>query len=252
MKTIIKKIFKCFNLQLTKIHPAGHTSRPIGRLELFFEDLRARGFNPKGLIDVGACSGDMSMMFANIFPESKILMCEPQQELEEKLKSLCNDKIFYEKVLISGQERYFRQTVKSENDSTAVFEAVEPNSQPHGLLKATTFNHLMEKYDSYSFIPDVVLIDLAGGAQKDMLTQSGMERTKLCIVCCPLYEFTKGEPTVYRMMWHMFCIGFVMYDIVHYLRRPLDGALGLVYIAFIKKDANIGTPQDSDFWKAKS
>jgi hypothetical protein len=39
-------------------HPPATTGRPIGRVRSFLEDVRARGFRPRGLVDIGANRGD--------------------------------------------------------------------------------------------------------------------------------------------------------------------------------------------------
>src|SRR5690606_3176478 len=76
-------------------HPfkAGSTTRPIGKVGEFLEDIRARGFFPKGIIDVGANAGDWSRLALSIFPEAPLIMIEPQKEMESCLRRFSNARV---------------------------------------------------------------------------------------------------------------------------------------------------------------
>lgn len=52
-----------------------------------FKKLKECGFNPSQTIDIGANVGAWSRSFHNIFPESKILMIEGNQEHRNKLQA---------------------------------------------------------------------------------------------------------------------------------------------------------------------
>src|ERR1039457_4070567 len=69
-------------------HNPGSVTRPIGRLDLFLEDIRARGFIPRGIIDVGAHRGDWTRLALSIFSKTPVIMIEPQDEMEAFLLQL--------------------------------------------------------------------------------------------------------------------------------------------------------------------
>ena len=45
----------------------GNPERPIGDMEFFMEDLRARGFSPDSILDVGGNHGDWSRLAKKYF-----------------------------------------------------------------------------------------------------------------------------------------------------------------------------------------
>ena len=51
--------------------------------------LREKGFGPQAAIDIGAYAGEWTRQFRRIFPESAVLMFEPQPERTEGLRALC-------------------------------------------------------------------------------------------------------------------------------------------------------------------
>src|SRR5271170_4453942 len=69
-------------------HNPGSVTRPIGDLNLFLEDIRARDFVPRGIIDVGANRGDWTRLALTTFPGTPVLMIEPQNEMEASLSQL--------------------------------------------------------------------------------------------------------------------------------------------------------------------
>ena len=99
MKQLIKGIinaglkpFGCSIVGYTTVKPPpGRADRPIAEVRLFLEDIRARGFPCRGLLDVGANQGDWTRMAMEVFPEAKFLLVEPQVEMVPKLDALCRE-----------------------------------------------------------------------------------------------------------------------------------------------------------------
>ena len=54
----------------------------------FFEDIKARGFSPRGMIDVGANYGNWARMALSHFPGVPLIMIEPQQEMKTPLSQI--------------------------------------------------------------------------------------------------------------------------------------------------------------------
>src|SRR5215471_10476621 len=63
----------------------GSTGRPIGKITSFLEDVRTRGFRPTGILDVGANRGDWTRMALSIYPSARVVMIEPQDEMDAPL-----------------------------------------------------------------------------------------------------------------------------------------------------------------------
>jgi FkbM family methyltransferase len=58
-------------------------------MQKFLKDVRASGFVPRGIIDVGANQGGWTKDALSVFPEAHIIMVEPQAEMMFPLEALC-------------------------------------------------------------------------------------------------------------------------------------------------------------------
>ena len=84
IKSAIKSGLTAFGIEIYRNRGGG-----IGTLAGFLGDIRARGFKPRGIIDVGANRGDWTRLALSIFPETSVIMIEPQDEMEPYLSKLC-------------------------------------------------------------------------------------------------------------------------------------------------------------------
>ncbi len=94
MKALIKSFFRSMGIELRRLptaHHPGSPSRPVGHIRSFLEDIRARGFRPKGLIYVGANRGEWTRLLLDVFPGTLALMIEPQDEMVEGLSALARE-----------------------------------------------------------------------------------------------------------------------------------------------------------------
>ena len=62
----------------------------IGTIADFLENIRTRGFVPRGIIDIGANRGDWTRLALSIFPDASVIMIEPQDEMQPYLSKLCS------------------------------------------------------------------------------------------------------------------------------------------------------------------
>ena len=115
MKKVLRRMLGSLGLEVcrTKWLPPpslpGSSDRPIADIRMFLKDIQARGFVPKGIVDVGAHSGQWTRMALSVFPAASVLMIEPQNEMVEKLEQVCAD---------CGHDRNPLQTVLEFEDST--------------------------------------------------------------------------------------------------------------------------------------
>src|SRR4051794_24802602 len=61
----------------------------IGVMEGFLQHLRAVGFRPTSVLDVGANNAEWSRLAKKFFPEAKFILVEPQVELMPHLEAFC-------------------------------------------------------------------------------------------------------------------------------------------------------------------
>jgi len=86
-------------------------------------------------------------------------------------------------------------------------------------------------------MPDLVKLDVQGF---ELEVLSGAEttfgRTELFIVETSLFRFLPNQPLIREVISFMADRDYELYDITAHLRRPYDGALGQVDLAFVKAD----------------
>jgi hypothetical protein len=71
--------------------------------------------------------------------------------------------------------------------------------------------------------------------------QTTFGRTEVFILETSLFGFLPGQPVTREVISFMFDRGYELYDITDYLRRPYDGALAQVDLAFVKADGRFRT-----------
>lgn len=217
----------------------GLETRPIGALELFLEDVRARGFSPHGIIDVGANRGDWTRMALSIFPKTPVLMIEPQDEMEPSLSELAKSvpDCHFIKAGAGRQSGELFQTI-SENTVGSTFlppvntELVETGKQRK--TRIVTIDNILAR-DYPKFIPDLVKLDVQGF---ELEVLSGGEtlfgKTEVFILEAGFFPFMPGQPIAREIISFMAARGYELYDVPGFCRRPHDGALGQLDLAFAK------------------
>ena len=87
----MNKTFRTLGYALVRSgNKAGSARRPICNFKAFLKDIRARNFQPKFIIDVGANHGDWTRLAKEIVPAARCLMIEPQLEMRQALNDLCS------------------------------------------------------------------------------------------------------------------------------------------------------------------
>lgn len=229
----------------------GDRRRPIGKINLFLEDVSARGFQPKGIIDVGAHRGDWTTMALRIFPHAKVIMIEPQEELRTDLAKVCeihNDVEFL--VTAAGRQKgELVQTIWSDLAGSSFLPEASARRLEEGTQRVTPVTTLDDILSERpSFMPDLLKIDTQGFELEVLAgAKSLMGKTELVILETSLYEFVPGMPKTFDCIKFMEENGYELYDITEYLRRPLDGALGQVDLAFALKSGRL---RESHAWEA--
>jgi len=258
MKKILRKALRSLGLEIRRVQsyaersPAGSERRPIGNIEMFLKDIRARGFQPRGILDIGANRGNWSTMAAAIFPEAKIVMIEPQAEMKPCLEELCSGNKSMELIpAAAGSEcGQLVQTIWPDLAGSSFLPEVRDDKLATGeqrLTQVVTINSVLEQRSDFS--PDLVKLDIQGFELEALRGGSLLfGKTEIFILETSLYEFLPNQPTTLDCCRFMSEKGYSLYDVTGFLRRPYDGGLGQIDLAFAKTE---GSMRKSTEWAQK-
>lgn len=261
MKATINKIFNKFGYEirnkkyienLIKNSDQNFKISPtcIERLE----HARNIGFLPKVIYDCGAFIGKWAKEANELFPESKIILIEPNNELLDHI----NDNVKSFRPLVN-----VIQAAVGENHGSAILNVWE-NSQ-HGnkttaLAGSSLLGHVQGEaskkieveiktidqiVDDTGLKPDLIKLDLQGGEKSALIgAEKILEYTEMVIVEFGVLEAYKSRTTSKDLFDILDPYGFVLYDIVDLRYRPYDGALVGGDFFFIKKDSRLKSHKD--------
>ncbi len=242
MKALVRKCLRWLGFEIRHINidedapPAGSASRPIGNIRTFLEDIRARGFSPRGIIDVGANRGDWTRMALSVFPDVRVVMIEPQQEMQHILHQLCsqNSRLEFVRAGAGKEDGQLLQTIWDDLAGSSFLP--EPSEQKlragkQRMTPIVTIDSILRERDT--FFPDLVKLDIQGFELEALKgARSLFGRTEVFILETSLYEFMPRMPITADCINFMAANGYTFYDVTEYLRRPSDGALGQIDLAF--------------------
>jgi FkbM family methyltransferase len=224
-----------------QLKDAGTDRRPLCDMECFLQDIHRRGFRPRGVLDVGAHRGDWTREALALFPDAAAVMIEPQEEMRPYLERVVRDFPRAEFVLAGAGAEAGELPMELDYD----FDGSSFNTQPDAqklaagtqrMLPIVTLDSVMATRPS--FAPELVKMDVQGFELKAL---EGAKRlfgvAELFILETHLFQAPgASNPVTREIVAFMFNAGYEFYDVTDFLRRPSDGALGQIDLAFAKAD----------------
>jgi FkbM family methyltransferase len=230
--------FWCAGLDLFAQNQKTRESRKAWRL--FLEDIRARGFVPRGILDVGANRGDWTKMALEVFPEARSVLVEPQDEMESCLRSLCatDPRCQFFKCGAGKAEGQLVLTLWEDTYGSSYTVPKDEKLMKDGKQRITpirTIDGILREVGP-TFFPDLVKVDvqgfelevLEGGASLIDAAEVVILETTLMTGDNPAW------PLASEIIEFMCAKGYAIYDITSFLRRPSDGALWQADFVFAK------------------
>ncbi len=221
------------------VAPAGvHLSRTdsVGRTwTTLFDHLADRGFAPTLVVDVGAADGTPALYEA--YPSVRHVWFEPQEEcragLDEFAKGM-NVRI----VTAIASDSAGTQTLHIHDDliGSSVFCEVEGGGSDgeSRTVDAVTLDDELRDEPTESVL---LKVDVQG-AELAVLRGAPdlLEHVDVAIIECSLIPTLQDSPDAYEVIAFMREHGFVIYDMIGGLQRPLDDALAQVDFVFVPVD----------------
>ncbi|WP_100076430.1 FkbM family methyltransferase [Chryseobacterium camelliae] len=249
MKTIISNLAKKMGYKIIKNSTFEKRTAPKTTtietkedlLDTFYNNLKKANFYPSFIVDIGANTGTWTREFLQHFPDSNIVMIEPQERLSPYFKDLLNEKVSYLPVGVGNKNDILKFTIVERDDSCS-FIYSEEEAKKMGFqqieVPIKTLNTIIKEND-YP-IPDLIKID-AEGLDLDVIKGASdfYNKTEVFMVeaavCNDLYENTVSQ--VVKLMDEC---GYKMYDITD-LNRPFPNTpvLWLIEIAFVRKNGRL-------------
>jgi FkbM family methyltransferase len=194
----------------------------------------AKRFSPKTVIDVGAFEGDWSRMARRTWPDSRILMVEPNLAKQTRLGVVASDL----------NASVFCELLGAEDNVVVPYNVMESGSSV--LSERSPLQRVVERRGLRRL--DSVVGEIEGPAFLKIDTQgyelevlkgsiSVLGSIDAILLEVAIIEINEGAPLLHEVLAHMKSIGFVTYDLLEIHRRPLDQALNQIDILFIREDS---------------
>jgi FkbM family methyltransferase len=240
LKRLLKTGLAALGLEIRRKsrQPLVSLERPTtGDVRCFLEDVRARGFAPAGILDVGANRGDWTRMALSIYPTASVVMIEPLDEMDAPLLSLCRERpqCHHVKAGAGRIEGELVQTIRENLDGSTFLPPPDEDQIRTGRQRQTrvlTIDSVLGQYPY--FRPDLVKLDTQGFELEALMGGNKLfGTTELFIIETSLFSFS-GCPITREVISFMADRSYEIYNFTQFLWRPYDDALGQIDVAFVK------------------
>jgi FkbM family methyltransferase len=201
-------------------------------MDVAIAGLRDRGYTPDVVFDIGASDGSWTRWALTLWPEARFVCFEPLAERRASLDALAAEhpgRISIQPVGVGDADGDL---------SLGVTETLWESSFAYpGLTQRTVPVRRLDGLLAQGAIPrpSFMKIDVQGFERR--VFAGGADATRyvdFVLMECPFFAFCDEMRTLDQTIAFMSERGFVPYEFVDFLRRPLDGAMGQCDIIFAR------------------
>jgi FkbM family methyltransferase len=205
-------------------------------LDTFFESLRALGFRPQHVLDVGANRGNWTRRALQFFPTARYTMVEPQEHLKQYSADLLQRGAAIKWISAGVADKPGTLPLRvGEPDSTSTFYDDGNAGDNRVSVAVVTLNEIAASHG----MPQLAKIDAEGFDLRILVGASELlGRTDIFLVevtvCASFYENTLA-----RVVRFMDENGYKVVDITDLNRSPKHGVLWLCELAFVRNGSGL-------------
>lgn len=239
----LKKILQSFGYSVYKINKDSISLRNT-MLESLFH-LKRLGFQPTAIIDVGTANGTFPLL--KVFPHSNFLWIEPLSEFEPDLIKL-KQKYKGNYLIAAAGKNDGSIDINVHADLVGSSLLHESDGTKADGLKRTVRMVKLDSLDEKNNLKDNILLKIdVQGTELDVLegAEQLISKCEVILLEVSFFKFLEINPEFFDVIFYMKKKGFVVYDIVEGINRPLDFALAQKDIVFVKE---FGRFRQSHHW----
>ena len=207
--------------------------------------LKDMGFQPKGILDIGAHIGKWSIMANMVFPETPIFMVEGNREnsnqIDESLNTIQQSSPQSSRsiTLLSDIEKvvtYYTPKHGSTSGSSIYRENTIHYSDQNTITEERSTQTLDQLVKDSGTTYDLIKLDVQG-SEYDIIKGGGdtIAKARFILLEAQLIEYNNNAPLAHELINALSEYEFIIFDIyeLHYLP---DGRLNEIDILFARKD----------------
>lgn len=208
----------------------------VPEIPISLERLKAQGFNPNFIFDVGAYRGDFARECLRIWPDTRIACFEPQRHKKdelEKLRRISKNKVTVHPYLLGASIQKEMVLNEAETASSVLVE-YENTILPKAVYPMKTIDSVvLSEFEGRS--PDFIKIDVQGYELEVLKgANNTLQNVKALLIEVNFLDIHVNVPLHASITSWLNDRGFVAFDVCGLTRRPLDHALWQVDIIFVR------------------
>lgn len=231
LKKIIKQFLRRRGYEIhrggCRVLSQGYCSHLGGLLQR----LKSRGLRPATIIDVGVKFGTHGLY--DVFDSVQYLLVDPLTENEPFMKAIASrvENVKYELCALGDAAGELEISVY--DDGNASFCYMSEHRERRS-VRIKTLDSLAEEHGVVG--PVVLKVDTEGFELNVLRGAEQVLKMSDLVVLEVAFIPPQGVPEFCEISEFMNTHGFALYDILGLRERPIDGALGLGDVAYVKKD----------------
>ncbi|HEY6003558.1 MAG TPA: FkbM family methyltransferase [Anaeromyxobacter sp.] len=202
-------------------------------MEAALRGLKARGYRPAVVYDVGAADGKWTELALQHWADATYVCFEPLSERRGALAALERrhpGRLIVQACGVGDEDTELSLGVTDTlYDSSFAYSGSSSRTVPVRRLDTLLSRGIIPP-------PSFMKLDVQGFEKRVLDGGAAALRTaELVVMECQFFPFCEDMRTLDATIGHMSALGFVPYEFVDFLRRPLDGAMGQCDILFARR-----------------